>query len=135
MKQCKKCGIEKPLSEFHKNKATKDGVQTYCAICSNAIKKDWRKANINLVVDYRIRSRYGITLFKKKTMFFNQNNGCDICKKELSLKYTVVDHCHITGKVRGLLCNSCNSVIGFAKDSTNILKSAILYLDKHSTKE
>lgn len=55
------------------------------------------------------------------------NNGyCDICKKELNKKY--VDHCHSSGKVRGILCFSCNIALGHANDDIEVLKSMISYL-------
>ena len=46
-----------------------------------------------------------------------------------------VDHDHVTGEVRGLLCQSCNQAMGFMKDSVQTLKSAIKYLEKHNNKK
>jgi hypothetical protein len=54
-----------------------------------------------------------------------QGGLCKICGKE---KRLVVDHCHETGQVRGMLCFSCNTGIGQLGDSVDMLKAAIAYL-------
>jgi hypothetical protein len=64
-------------------------------------------------------------LFIKK-----QNNKCAICGKPQFKKRLSIDHNHKTDKIRGLLCNNCNILIGFAKDDIEILKEAINYLRK-----
>jgi len=63
-----------------------------------------------------------------------ENYSCMICgitESELGRKLDV-DHCHETGKVRGVLCNSCNSVLGHARDNVEILQAAINYLKEYS---
>lgn len=86
--------------------------------------------------DYRYNREYGISLKIYNEMFEVQKGLCKIClspetalnnKKEL--RTLSVDHCHKTGKVRGLLCHSCNMLLGKAKDNTMILKNAISYLE------
>lgn len=73
---------------------------------------------------------YGITIEDFEAMLENQNYCCAICDKEINLygNKTNVDHCHRTGIVRGLLCSSCNSLLALAKESEEILVSAINYL-------
>jgi hypothetical protein len=74
--------------------------------------------------------KYGITNNDYNEMFDQQKGCCKICfihQKELKTKL-FIDHDHKTGKVRGLLCNSCNLVLGFAKDNINILEESIKYL-------
>jgi Autographiviridae endonuclease VII len=86
-----------------------------------------------------IRRKYGITLEDYESMLKKQNNVCAICFKEdmtieansMRLKGLCIDHCHITNKVRGLLCNKCNPMIGYSQDSIQILESAIRYLKAH----
>jgi hypothetical protein len=65
-----------------------------------------------------------------------QNGLCAICKKpetssnqHVLQKRLAVDHCHKTGKVRGLLCSKCNRGIGYFNDSTDLLYKAIIYLE------
>lgn len=81
--------------------------------------------------------RYDITKEEYDTLAIIQKGLCAICnelpkpKKRLSAPDNfVIDHCHTTGKVRGLLCDDCNQVLGRAKDNIEILKNAISYLEK-----
>jgi hypothetical protein len=62
-----------------------------------------------------------------------QENSCAICgKEEPARRYKTfnVDHCHHTGKVRGLLCRQCNMALGGFNDDIGLLEKAILYLKK-----
>lgn len=56
-----------------------------------------------------------------------QSHRCKICRRIL-LKKTCLDHCHATGRVRGILCNNCNTGLGLFKDSPEILRNAVDYL-------
>lgn len=79
----------------------------------------------------RLRNDFGITTEQFEQMKETQSGCCAICGKhqDVLTKTLCVDHCHSTGKIRGLLCNNCNSGIGFLKDNTTILKAAIKYLE------
>jgi hypothetical protein len=69
---------------------------------------------------------YGISLADYEVMFERQGGACAICKRTgLTL---CVDHCHLTGEVRGLLCIRCNSAIGFCRDDPALLLAAAAYL-------
>lgn len=74
--------------------------------------------------------KYGITPEEAVAMFEAQGSVCKICKSDTpgSSKNWHVDHCHSTGKVRGILCNHCNLMLGYAKDNQQILCAAIEYL-------
>lgn len=72
--------------------------------------------------------KYGITNEKYSQMVDSQGGKCAICDQPTKL---CVDHDHTTGKVRELLCNSCNAVLGYSKENQIILRSAIKYLNKH----
>ena len=95
--------------------------------------KEWRKTQKFLTKEEkvynrylcRIRNRYGITKEEYEKMINDQNNVCVICNNKDKL---VVDHDHITGHVRGLLCNNCNRGLGSFKDNVQILDAAIVYL-------
>lgn len=124
------------------------GRKGFCPICkkanahlwyaTNKIKKN--EANKSWVRENPIRSKllnkssyirrkYGLTLEQFETMLQQQNNKCLICGEPESIdRALAIDHCHHTGKVRGLLCNRCNHTIGLVEDSIEILQSAITYL-------
>lgn len=74
----------------------------------------------------RYKNEYGITVKDYDTMLQTQNNRCAICYK--SSNTLCVDHNHVTGKVRGLLCKKCNIGIGCLNDDAEILANAIKYL-------
>src|SRR5262245_26753311 len=78
---------------------------------------------------HRLRCIYGISLEEYDTMLARQGGACAICKKKPDTgKSLCVDHCHVTGMVRGLLCHKCNSVLAFGNDDLDILRAAIAYL-------
>jgi len=76
-----------------------------------------------------LKYRYGITPEDFEVLFFKQNGKCAICRVEYHLTMHI-DHDHVTGKVRGLLCNNCNRGLGHFKDSYQTLANAIQYLRK-----
>lgn len=75
----------------------------------------------------RLQLKYDITQEDYERMYEEQGGHCKICGAKKSLLY--VDHCHKTGKVRGLLCSNCNTGIGQLQDNVEILRSAITYLE------
>lgn len=90
--------------------------------------------------DYRNRAyklKYGIDIDTYDEMLKKQNESCAICKIHQSqLNYLlVVDHCHTTNKIRGLLCRKCNVAIGSFKDNIEVIMSAIYYLEKSKENE
>lgn len=93
--------------------------------------KQWQKNNPQKRKAQRLNA-YNITIEKYNEVLEKQGHACAICGySDTSDKnfFPVVDHCHSTGKVRGLLCANCNHAIGKMKDDINILKSAIVYLE------
>lgn len=88
----------------------------------------------DVLAEKELIKNYGITLEDKNKMFSDQENCCAICGSETSKSKRAfcVDHCHTTGLIRGILCNSCNRGLGFFEDSIDSLESAIKYLNKHN---
>lgn len=81
--------------------------------------------------DDRYRWKFGITLDDYHKMLEKQDGRCGICKStEAGGRWGTfaVDHCHTTGKVRGLLCSNCNNGIGKLGDTVEALESALDYL-------
>jgi hypothetical protein len=79
---------------------------------------------------YLLAKRYGLTVEDLAKLLEVANNSCQICDKAFSGKLRpCIDHDHITGKVRGILCSTCNSALGFLKDDINLTKKAVKYLE------
>lgn len=94
------------------------------------VARRYRENHPEMAVRIWRKSQYGMTHEDFEIRLKKQNNRCMICKK-LFVKIPNVDHCHVTGKTRDLLCSSCNSILGQAHDSEDILLSAIEYLRRH----
>ena len=158
MKTCTKCGTPKPKNCFSKG-SCKDGLNSYCKVCDAATSKKYRDEHPEMreksrlwsakyrrttsgktkVKESRLKCRYNITVEEYDQMFEDQNGVCGICGKPEMAKHQsgctarlAVDHDHKTGKVRGLLCRRCNFIVGYAKDSKEILLQAALYMEKHN---
>jgi hypothetical protein len=113
-KFCPTCATDKKSSDFSKCKSRKDGLDIRCKSCASHSSK---------IQHYK--KQYGFTTEQAKEHLQNQHGECKICGVESKL---YVDHCHNSGKVRGLICNFCNSILGYAKDSEQTLLNAIEYL-------
>jgi len=82
---------------------------------------------------YNIKGNFKITIDQFKEMFLNQNGRCGICNIPFESKVPdnpAIDHCHASGKIRGLLCSKCNSALGMLNDDPEIIKNAIKWLTK-----
>lgn len=91
---------------------------------------DWRKRNPDKAREYNFKSKYGITTKEYDELYTGQSGCCALCSKhstELS-RPLCVDHDHETGKVRGLLCSTCNSGLGKLGDNEEGLLKALEYL-------
>lgn len=77
--------------------------------------------------------KFGITVQDYERMLSEQGGGCSICRSTTAGgrgQRFHVDHCHETGTVRGLLCHSCNVLLGHARENPSILSRAIEYLNR-----
>ena len=76
---------------------------------------------------------YGISLLDYNNMLKEQDNKCKICElDQAGFHFSLsVDHCHETGRVRGLLCSNCNQALGCLKDSTELFQKSIKYLESN----
>jgi len=82
---------------------------------------------------YRRRlCQYGLTPEKHLKLMDDSKGQCMICLTQHDPKRLVIDHCHDSGIVRGLLCSHCNTMLGFARDNTKTLESAIDYLNQNN---
>ncbi len=95
-----------------------------------------RKLFPDAIISSKLKAAFGINIDEYAAMLNTQGGVCAICKKtpEVNKKRLAVDHCHNSKKVRGLLCSTCNSAIGLLRDDISILKSAIQYIRKSTSK-
>ena len=104
------------------------------SLCNQCYHKDWyqqNKAKCNTATRRNhLRTKYGMTEEDYRAMLIGQDGICLICSQELSKTRPVIDHCHMTQQVRGILCDSCNIAIGKFRDDPDILRKAIKYLEK-----
>ena len=122
------CDTTKFVTEFYKASHTKDGLQGWCKKCQHAsvAKKKYSRSRKHL--DAKIRNRYKLTIEEHEQLIKNAQGKCAICGR-VSDKL-VIDHCHKTDKIRGLLCFACNTGLGLFQDNTKTLLIAIEYLEK-----
>jgi hypothetical protein len=81
---------------------------------------------------WSLKSTYGMSLEDYATLLARQDGVCAICLKAPAKRRLCVDHCHATGKIRGLLCANCNAALGFLRDDENVAMAAAAYLRKTS---
>jgi hypothetical protein len=135
-KNCKFCKLDLPLDSFSKGQGKFKKLNT-CKKCDakrrkedyatlpNDVKK--QRAHKQKISEYK--RIYGLPDEMATKLANNREGSCAICEET---RFLVVDHCHKTGIFRGLLCQHCNSVLGYAKDNVDILKNAINYLKENS---
>lgn len=147
MLKCKKCGKEKSEDEYYLEKRSKRGYQARCKECCKADARAVFEANPE---PYRERAKaahsyekrrartlakHGLTENDYQELLDKQKGHCAICPSTISnhnmTDLLLVDHCHETGKVRGLLCHNCNALLGHAKDNHHRLIAATFYIHKH----
>jgi hypothetical protein len=136
-KKCSKCNHTFPATYefFYKHSSRKDGLDPWCKEC----KREYDNKH------YKLKN-YGITIDEYNKLIEKQNNRCAICGIDFDFlekvrKYNKVpgtgkpriDHDHNTGKIRGLLCDDCNTALGIFQENPLILIKAINYIQNHRT--
>lgn len=142
-KNCRSCGLSKKMEDFHKN-ANKDGRFNTCKKCQYKRLQEFRKdpAHKERFKEYRrnnsITQRYGISIETYNDLVNIQQNKCKICGNHPNKKGPIqnqslhIDHCHNTGKVRGLLCHLCNRAIGLFRERIDLIEKSLEYLNSHN---
>lgn len=154
-KVCPKCKQQKETEGFGKDKSTSDGLRCWCKVCNNKkssdyqkknrayitkYQKEWSKQNPDKVRKYHVKGIYKLGWDTYNSMYFEQAGKCKLCDTEIQpsndglsnarVRTGAIDHCHETGRVRGILCHNCNKGLGHFKDSTELLARAINYLEE-----
>jgi hypothetical protein len=140
--QCKENNPQ-PFINFSIDKNSKDGYCYKCKKCVKEIKSKYdkeRRKDPSFLLKEKERfliKYYDLTLNDYNRLLHVQNFSCAICnigQKDAGAKGLVVDHCHITNKVRGLLCGNCNTGLGKFRDRKDLLINAITYIARGKIK-
>ncbi|MEU0964512.1 endonuclease VII domain-containing protein [Streptomyces sp. NPDC005917] len=119
-KLCRACGEVKPHREWHGNATASDGLSTRRKACRSARGRQ----------DH-LKRQCGITEAEREELIASQGGVCCICP---SAPPAHVDHCHKTGRVRGVLCFSCNAALGQFKDQPEAIRRAAAYVEGNAWK-
>ncbi len=95
--------------------------------------KQYREKNRLIIREKKLQRKYGIGLKEYNDLLKKQGFMCGICGKSYKEEVLCVDHNHVTGKVRGLLCGFCNRAIGFLQDNPEVIMKAHDYLIIHGS--
>ena len=137
MKSCSHCRQQFPLNEFYswevktKTKGITTRYRYICKACDRKAKRERDKRTPEQRAAKHLMNRYGITSEEKENLLRLQGGKCAICPRtEAGGRHNVfhVDHCHKTGKVRGLICDRCNRAIGLLDDCEQNCIRASQYL-------
>lgn len=128
-KQCSRCGLNKPAAEFTKKVSSSDGLDVACILCKKILNAHFHK----LRGDTKNRDRWRCYRLKPEDfqlILDSQYGKCAICRDEMTV--VTVDHCHQTGRIRGILCTWCNAMLagvecnGFIERANKYLKSTCI---------
>ena len=130
---CKDCHQELSAAQYQKSKAKRYAQNAAWREANretwNAYSRNWEVRNPRARLTIRLRNRYGITADDYESLLETQGDACAICGgHERNGTLFSVDHDHETGRVRGLLCRTCNAAIGLFQERIDLIEAALLYL-------
>jgi hypothetical protein len=134
--QCRECRTEKqrayyaslPPDTAEERKKKNEYLATWRAKNAERLKESSRVKHL--------KRKFNLTLEEYNSMSDSQNGLCAICQQKCETEMNLaVDHCHTTGKIRGLLCKNCNTAIGLFKEDTDNMLRAIEYIKFHKLSE
>jgi len=121
-KKCTKCGLLLALNFFSKEATNTTGRRSACRECEK---------------NYKLKLRYNLS--DKELDNFLLQSECEICNISFSSygsghnRHKCLDHDHETGEARGILCNACNSALGYFQDKPEIIMKAVKYLQNNGS--
>jgi hypothetical protein len=145
---CLICGEESSQDNFRAKRIRKDGSIAYTRMCKSCENKKNLERHYRLYRDnqharkssyrYNLKKYYGIDESIFTGMYNKQGGLCAICKHPVRNPFVslnggkqAVDHCHTSGKVREILCYTCNVGLGSFQDSPELLRDAAKYIERH----
>jgi hypothetical protein len=118
MKKCGGCGVFKPIADFGTH-------------VSGIARSECRPCRVDRNYNEVLRRKYGLNRCDYEVIVETQDGRCAVCAETLTTRqHTHVDHCHETGRVRGILCKNCNNGLGMFRDRPDILRTAAEYLER-----
>lgn len=155
-KHCARCKKTKPIKQFKLRGASAKGYRSYCLVCESEYRKQYqstkkfsdkqkkkyhsesaaaRKKRQERYRSNALQKKFGITVEEYETLLKQQNYVCAFCGKPEKAKSKIgkirrlcVDHCHKTGRVRGLLCYMCNHTIARLGDDIESAEKLLRYM-------
>lgn len=156
-KRCSVCEKSRPISAYYRLSSSRSGYQSSCKACAKMRyqqryasnpelfrkrQRDWQRRNPERHKQHCRRKReaakakkFGLTRNEFLVIRARRDRGgnCPICKQPVE-KF-VIDHDHVTGRIRGLICERCNFALGDFKDNPELIRRAIEYLQLAQTNE
>lgn len=126
-RRCSRCGETKQLNEFVRNRSAPAGYGYHCRPCHNRVSRQNREKHHGTIRDFMLRRRYGIDAAEVERLLLSQGGSCAICGANAPRH---LDHDHTSGRVRGVLCFSCNGALGQFSDDVATLRRARAYLEQ-----
>lgn len=128
--RCMKCKEVKPSTDFSRNKSTGTGFHTYCKPCHRRQQRESLERRYGgSSRHYHLMQKYGISAVEVDELIRQQGGTCAVCRKRDA---TQVDHDHVTGAIRGIVCLLCNAAMGAFHDDPALIRRAIAYVKEHS---
>lgn len=143
LKRCNLCGCQKPLGDYGLDRTRRDGRNPRCKDCARPISRAnaiaWNRRNPERMVNNHLRRAFGIDLAEYERLLAAQGGVCAICrnpekahaKRQGISNRLSVDHDHVTGAVRGLLCRACNFGLAAFEENREHMANAMAYLSAH----
>jgi Recombination endonuclease VII len=126
---------------FPKNARKKDGLHCYCKLCHSKRSRRWHKETSTSEKKRvkNVKQNYGLSAEEYQMLVIAQNGACAACgqietrldSRTQLVKNLHVDHDHITGKVRALLCHGCNAALGLLGDDPERIRLLLKYAERH----
>ena len=143
MKTCKRCHVDKPLSDFRLESRATGRRKPRCNPCENARMREDRQRHgtKRRATDRGAYARRSLDVAAvNKQRFYGLSEldafrvieapGCEICGERNESRLLAVDHCHDTGLNRGVLCDRCNLALGNMRDNPELLRRAAEYVER-----
>lgn len=144
IKQCACCKAYLSLDNFktarqYRKDKVYEYLYSYCFVCASEKERHrWDKLSKADQKEKWLKRKYDISFAEYEDIFLQQGGKCQTCNKNIHIETVndknsaCVDHCHRTGKIRGLLCNHCNRALGLLKEDVSTITNILNYIKEHN---